>query len=193
MPLSYVLWYNHHAKLCPYSYLTISRFLLWKMKQRLCSCCYAQMCLKVFFSQKLDTCVGWEGLCCYSSQFLQSLKTKSTKKHCCFLHFIVQMFGTIRRWYDESQCLLFTSMSICLNWEAITIAADLKHTIRWSSSNLFSDIEHAQCNTKKLMHKQEIYQKNLTIRFSLPKLDYWYLLPYFPSIWIRFLVQKNYL
>lgn len=45
----------------------------------------------LFLSETWYMC-GWEGLCCYSSQFLQSLETKSTKKHCCFLHFIVQIF-----------------------------------------------------------------------------------------------------
>ncbi len=48
----------------------------------------------LFLSETWYLC-GWEGLCCYSSQFLRSLKTKSTKKHCCFLHFIVQMFDIL--------------------------------------------------------------------------------------------------
>jgi hypothetical protein len=84
----------------------------------------------LFLSETWYMC-GWEGLCCYSSQLLQSLKTKSTKKHCCFLLFIVQMFDILNDQmliWRISMLKLFTSMSICLNWEAITTAADLKHT-----------------------------------------------------------------
>ncbi len=130
MRLSYILWYNHHAKLCPYSYLTISRFLLWKMKQRLSSCCYAQMCLKVFSSQKLDTCVGGRDSVVILHNFCSLKKQNQPRSIAAFYTSLCKCltFWTSRCCYDESQCLLFTSMSICLNWEAVTTAADLKHT-----------------------------------------------------------------